>query len=58
MVVYVGDENAKNFGGRTVPFEANAHGGWWNSLFVKDDKTITAISTCNGGVWAMDGHVR
>lgn len=58
MVVYVGDEDAKNFGGRTVPFDANVNGGWWNSLFVKDDKTITAISTCNGGVWAIDGHVR
>lgn len=58
MVVYVGDENAKNFGGRTVPFEVPSNeGGWWNSLSVKDDKTITAISSCNGGVWAMDGRI-
>ncbi len=58
MVVYIGDENARNFGGRTVPFEVPAgKGGWWNSLFVKDERTITAISSCNGGVWAIDGHI-
>jgi len=58
MVVYVGDENARNFGGRTVPFKVPlGKGGWWNSLFVKDDRTITAISSCNGGVWAIDGHI-
>lgn len=57
MVVYVGDENARNFGGKTIPFEVPAdQGGWWNSLFVKDATTITAISSFNGGVWAIDGH--
>jgi len=58
MVVYVGDENAKNFGGRSVPFEVPKNkGGWWGSLFIKDDHTITAISSCNGGVWAIDGRI-
>jgi len=58
MVVYVGDENARNFEGRTVPFEVPPdEGGWWNSIFVKDRNTITAISSCNGGVWAIDGHI-
>lgn len=58
MVVYVGDENARNFGGKTIPFEVPSdQGGWWNSLFVKNDKTITAISSFNGAVWAMDGHI-
>ena len=58
MVVYVGDENARNFGGRSVPFEVPKNkGGWWGSLFIKDDHTITAISSCNGGVWAIDGKV-
>jgi hypothetical protein len=58
MVVYVGDENAKNFGGRSVPFTVSKKkGGWWGSLFVKDEHTITAISSCNGGVWAIDGKV-
>lgn len=57
MVVYVGDENARNFGGRSVPFVPKSKGGWWGSLFIKDDHTITAISTCNGGVWAIDGKV-
>ena len=58
MVVYVGDENARNFGGRSVPFKVPKNkGGWWGSLFVKDDRTVTAISSCNGGVWAIDGKV-
>lgn len=58
MVVYVGDENARNFTGRSVPFELPSKvGGWWNSLFVKNDKTITAVSSYEGSVWAIDGHV-
>lgn len=58
MVVYVGDANARNFEGRSVPFEVpEDEGGWWNSLFVKDERTITALSQCNGGVWAIDGHI-
>lgn len=58
MVVYVGDENAKNFGGRTVPFDVPMDkGGWWNSIFIKDDHTVTAISSCNGGVWTIDGRI-
>ncbi len=58
MVVYVGDENARGFGGASVPFDVPPdEGGWWNSLFVKDDHTITAVSACNGGIWAIDGHI-
>ena len=58
MVVYVGDENAKSFGVRSGPFEVpKDKGGWWGSLFIKDDKTVTAISSCNGGVWAIDGKI-
>lgn len=58
MVVYVGDETARNFTGRSVPFVVPSdQGGWWNSLFVKNPTTITAISSCNGGVWAIDGHI-
>lgn len=59
MVVYVGDEDARSFEGRTVPFDVPAEeGGWWNSLFVKDADTITAVSQCNGGIWAIDGRIR
>ncbi len=58
MVVYVGDENARIFGGRSVPFEVpSEHGGWWNSLFVKNEKTITAITSSQGSIWAIDGHI-
>lgn len=58
MVVYVGDFNARNFDGRSVPFSvAPDASGAWNSLFVKDDRTVTAVSSCNGGIWAIDGHI-
>lgn len=58
MVVYVGDETAHSFTGRSVPFVVPSDkGGWWNSLFVKNDKTITAITSTEGNVWAIDGHI-
>ncbi len=59
MVVYLGDENVRNFSGRSVPFTVPpTSGGWWNSLFVKDNSTITAVSSCNGGIWAIDGRIK
>lgn len=62
MVVYVGDAEATRFAGRSVPFELLTDApGLWNALFVKDAKTITAISgtAIDGvkGLWAIDGHV-
>lgn len=65
MVVYVGDSRARNFKNPTEPFRAAGAGsdteGFWNSLFVKNDNTITAISdtTVNGkrGLWAIDGRL-
>jgi hypothetical protein len=63
MVVYVGDEDARHFAGRTVPFDvAPDDSGLWNSLFVKNSATVTAVSgtTIDGvrGLWAVDGRVR
>jgi hypothetical protein len=62
MVVYVGDRNARHFADPTEPFPLDDDArGMWNSLFVKNRSTITAISvtTINGiaGVWAIDGTV-
>lgn len=58
MVVYVGDETARNFTGRSVPFVVPSDkGGWWNSLFVKNASTITAITSSEGSIWAIDGHI-
>jgi hypothetical protein len=60
MVIYIGDADAKHFGNPTEPFTGQTR-GMWNSLFVKNAETVTAISgtTINGqrGVWAIDGHV-
>lgn len=62
MVVYIGDGEARRFGRKSVPIPLPGNvGGWWNSLFVKDADTITALTdtTINGqsGVWAIDGRV-
>jgi len=62
MVVYVGDDNARNFAQRSVPFRLPGNAkGLWNSLFVKDANTVTAISSAIiggiAGVWAIDGKV-
>ena len=63
MVVYLGDNHAKNFAAKSVPFAiASDVGGKWNSLFVKNATTVTAISstTIDGvrGLWAVDGQVQ
>lgn len=62
MVVYVGDAAARNFRNRSVPFPIPGDvSGLWNALFVKDARTVTAISdTVIHGVhalWAIDGHL-
>jgi hypothetical protein len=62
MVVYVGDPGARNFGGKSVPFAvAPEASGLWNSLFIKGEVTVTAISgtVINGvrGLWAIDGRL-
>ena len=62
MVVYVGDRTAHHFTSRSVPFQALTDApGLWNSLFVKDKETVTAISgtTIEGvhGLWAIDGRI-
>ncbi len=62
MVVYVGDSTAHDFAARSLPFESLTDApGLWNSLFVKDAGTVTAISgtTVKGvrGLWAVDGRI-
>ena len=64
MTVYVGDDQARNFADPTLPFDVpNQDGGeFWNSLFIKNANTVTAITSTRiggvGGLWAIDGHVR
>jgi hypothetical protein len=62
MVVYLGDAHARGFARRSVPFALpDDVGGRWNSLFVKDASTVTALTstTLHGkrGVWVVDGRV-
>lgn len=62
MVVYVGDATARRFGQRSAPFgQLTDLPGVWNSLFIKNEETVTAVSgtTINGirGIWAIDGRL-
>lgn len=62
MAVYVGDAEAKNFSGKTTPFETDSgRSGKWNSLFIKKATTVTAISGTTiddiTGLWAIDGQL-
>lgn len=62
MVVYIGDNQARHFAHRSVPIELPSNvGGYWNSLFIKNAHTVTALTntTVNGrgGLWAIDGYV-
>jgi hypothetical protein len=63
MQVYVGDDNARNFCSRSVPFtNVPSNGsGLWNSLTVIDDNTVMAVSSLTGagsnGIWTIIGRV-
>ena len=62
MVVWLGDTEAKNFTNPSEPFstppDAN---GLWNSLFIKNAFTVTALSSTTlfgiRGLWAIDGRL-
>lgn len=63
MVVYVGEKDAWGFASPTQPFPVDSgRSGKWNSLFVKDARTLTAISTTTiggrTGIWTIDGRLR
>ncbi len=63
MVVYIGNDQARSLGAQSIPFNVSGEVAClWNSLFVKDNDTITAVSstTIDGvrGVWAIDGRLR
>lgn len=63
LAVCVGDANARNFGNKTHPLPPPTRGNQvWNSLFVKDATTITALTTATiderQGLWAIDGRLQ
>jgi hypothetical protein len=61
MVVCIGDTGARQFDSPSIPFPvAGRKEQLWNSLFVKDRRTIIAVSqtTIHGipGIWSVEGH--
>ena len=62
MMVYLGDEKAGDFVNGSKPFLlSRAAPGMWNSLFVKDENTVTAVSQTKidgtNGIWIIDGKI-
>lgn len=63
MKVVIGDENARNFGSKSVPFLIpEGKSCLWNSLTVLDDDTIIAVTSTNAfsdksEIWMIKGHV-
>ncbi len=63
MAVSVGSHRARDFGEPTFPFpQDQGRGQVWNSLFIKNTTTLTAVSRTSQkdvwGVWSVDGTVR
>lgn len=64
MFVTVGDENARNFGGKSIPFVVPLNKqGLWNSLCVLDDDTVIALTSTNAysngtEIWMIKGRVK
>ncbi|GAA5484488.1 sialidase family protein [Haloferula sargassicola] len=60
MAVCLGNGRARDFGEPAFPFP-EGEGQLWNSLFVKNEHTITAVTQARidgrAGVWAIDGEV-
>jgi hypothetical protein len=60
MVVCIGDGEAKNFTSASRPFAMSDGMQVWNSLFVKDNHTVIAVSQAhiNGvyGIWMISGR--
>ncbi|GAB2578862.1 exo-alpha-sialidase [Spirosoma areae] len=65
MKVVIGDENARNFGQKSTPFEIPANkSGLWNSLSVLADSSIVALTSTNAysttgavEVWMIKGRL-
>lgn len=61
MAVCMGDREAKNFSSVTYPFPGEAVPQLWNSLFVKDARTVTAVTDAPiggvHGIWIVDGRL-
>lgn len=61
MAVCLGNTKAESFGDPTYPFPDSPAPQLWNSLFVKDAKTVIAISetTIGGvrGIWSVEGSI-
>jgi hypothetical protein len=63
MAVSIGSQDARNFAPPTFPFpDDQGKSQLWNSLFIKNDRTVTAVSETsrNGvfGIWAVDGALK
>ncbi len=66
MFTAIGNFDGKNFSRKSKPFlVAPERSAMWNSLFVKNDKTVTAVSSTNNfspdgksEIYSIDGYVQ
>jgi len=63
MIVYIGDEHARDFTHPSAPFDLPPNiAGQWNSLFVQDADTVIALTSARInsqlGVWSIIGYVK
>jgi hypothetical protein len=62
MVVCIGTKEAREFDSPSRPFPGEGKAQLWNSLFVKNKKTVIAVSetTMNGvfGIWSVEGRFK
>lgn len=64
MTVAIGDRKAQNFSRKSKPFEVpEERSALWNSLFIKNDTTVTAVASTNAynasqtELYSIDGYV-
>jgi len=65
MLVLVGNSSARNFTNTSCPWPnlPNNEGAYFNSIFLKNDSTVLAVSTYNfkdkhSEIWCKEGHIK
>jgi hypothetical protein len=65
MLVLVGNSSARSFSNTSCPWPnlPNNEGAYFNSIFLKNDSTVLAVSTYNfkdkhSEIWCKEGHIK
>ncbi|WP_342646061.1 sialidase family protein [Mucilaginibacter sp. CSA2-8R] len=65
MLVLIGNSSARSFSNTSCPWPnlPNNEGAYFNSIFLKNDSTVLAVSTYNfkdkhSEIWCKEGHIK